>query len=150
MSEGGSTRSFSQDNFALHAEEIVPDNFEGLTFSTDSMDNFKDATVGTSSGTNSTTSSIASITLPPSLLDGDSNDSRRLSFSVFADDILFQARELASEFQDLEVGSVFVSATLHGSTVSDLTDVVTVRFEKTTVSIYLICVRVCVCVCVCV
>ena len=131
VSEEETSRSFSQDNFALSAAEIDPVSFEGLTFSTDSNDNFRDATVATSMGTTVPTDSIASISLPPSLLVDGGNESQRISFALFADDTLFQPRQLP---KDLEVGSVFVSAILHGSTVSGLTDTVTIILQKAMVS----------------
>ena len=79
---------------------------------------------------------MASIILPESLLDTVSGGGaqQRLSFSVFEDDALFQPRSVPEEFQGLEVGSVVISATLYGYTVSGVEDTVSIQLEKTTVS----------------
>ena len=131
---GQSTISFPQDNFALFAEETDPDDFAGLTFSTDSRDNFDNGRIGTSLGSSVPGDSIAAITLPPSILDDDTSTLRRFSFAVYADDTLFQSRGESQRFEGLQVGSVIVSATLHGVTVSDLTEPVTIQFGKAMVS----------------
>jgi hypothetical protein len=139
---GQSTHTFSRDNFAISAEEPDSSNFEGLVFSTDSRDNFENGRISTAPGNIVPEDSIASIIIPSSFVDGTSNEVARFVFSVFADDTLFQPRSDIVEFRDLEVGSVFLSATPYGVTannnlqsfiVSDLTDPVTVQFEKTTV-----------------
>ena len=130
ISPGQSTVAFPRDNFAISAEDFDPENFEGVTFSTDTRDNFDSGRIGTSAGTSIPDTSVAAITLPPSLLATSSNVSRRVSFTVFADDTLFQPR---GGTDDVQVGSVFISATLHGSIVRGLQDPVSIQFEKTTV-----------------
>ena len=133
ITAGQTTVTFSRDNFAISAEEVDSSTFEGITFSTNSRRNFRDGQVGTSSGTSAPSDSVASIVLPLSLLEDSSSGSQRFGFSVFEDDTLFQPRSTPEEFRELEVGSVFISATLYGSTVSGLTDEVTVRLQKSTV-----------------
>ena len=140
-----STRAFSQDNFALSAEQINV-NFEGLTFSTNSRNNFDNGRISTTAANTIPVDSIASIIIPSSLRDETSSELARLVFSVFSDDTLFQPRVDLVRFQDFEVGSVFLSATpyrdtindnLQSFTVSDLTDTVTIQFQKAVVSIYI-------------
>lgn len=133
---GQSTRSFSQERFAISAEQTDSNNFRGLTFSTNSSDNFNRGRIATSSGNTVPDDSFASVMLPSSLLDDldSANEPRRFSFGVFADDTLFPRQEDSSEYDDLEVGSVIISVTLHGSTVRDLTDSVSLSFKKAVVS----------------
>ena len=97
------------------------------------MENFKDSRVGTTAGDTVPSDSVASISLPPSLLDDVSTGQQRFGFSVFEDGTLFQSRNTPEEFQGLEVGSVVISATLYGSTVSGLDDDVRVQLQKSTV-----------------
>ena len=132
------TRTFSQNNFALSAEQINT-NFEGLTFSTNSRDNFDNGRISTTAANTVPVDSIASIMIPSSLVEDTSNELTRLVFSVFSDDTLFQPRVDLIKFRDFEVGSVFLSATPYGVTVndnlqsftvSDLRDAVTVQFQK--------------------
>ena len=139
-----STRTFSQDNFALSAEQINV-NFEGLTFSTNSRDNFDNGRISTTAANTIPMDSIASIIIPSSLRDETSRELTRLVFSVFSDDTLFQPRVDLVRFQDFEVGSVFLSATpyrdtindnLQSFTVSNLSDTVTIQFQKAMVCIY--------------
>lgn len=126
---GQSTVTFPRKNFAISAEEIDSGNFSGITFSTNTRDNFDNGRIVTSAGTSVPDGSVASITLPPSLLDSSSDGSRRLSFSTFGDDTLFQSRS------GVRVGGVVISATLHGSDVSGLQDPVSIRFETTVVGL---------------
>lgn len=125
---GQSAVDFSQENFAIAAGQFDFRNFEGVTFSTSTRDSFNSGRVGTSAGVSIPDNSVASITLPPSLLDGSPNMMRRIGFTVFAGDTLFQLRGDSEE-----VGSVIISATLYGSTVSGLSDPVMIQFEKTRV-----------------
>jgi hypothetical protein len=146
---GQSTHTFSRDNFAISAEEPDSSNFEGLVFSTDSRDNFENGRISTAPGNIVPEDSIASIIIPSSFVDGTSNEVARFVFSVFADDTLFQPRSDIVEFRDLEVGSVFLSATPYGVTannnlqsfiVSDLTEPVTIQFEKAVPNVPSVCV----------
>lgn len=127
---GQQNRTFSQNRFAFSAEEADSNNFNGITFSTNIRDDFDSGTVGTTPGNSVPDDSVASVVLPPSILDGRSG-LQRFSFVIFSGDTLFQPLTELSE--DYEVGSVIISATLHGFNVTQLSDPVVITFEKAVV-----------------
>ena len=131
ITPGETTLTLSQENFALHVEEVTSNNFEGITFSTNSRRNFQNGRVGSTSGSSVPSDAVVSIVLPPSTLSG--SGSQRIGFSLYDDGTLFQPRNTAKEFQGLDVGGVFISATVYGSIATGLSDPVTARFLKSTV-----------------
>lgn len=127
---GQRNRTFSQNRFAFSTEEADSSNFNGITFSTNTRDDFDSGTIGTSPGTSVPSDSVASVVLPPEILAGRSG-AQRFSFVIFSGDTLFQSQTELSE--DSVVGSVIISATLHGYTVTQLSKPVIITFEKAVV-----------------
>jgi hypothetical protein len=133
ITPGQRSQTLSEDNFALHAENVDTNDFEGITFSTNSRNSFRSGTVGSSSGSSVPLDAVASIVLPQSVLGRvNSTGSQRISFSLFDDDALFQPLSTPEVFRGLNVGSVIVSATIYDATATGLSDPVTARFQKST------------------
>ena len=130
--------------FAVSVQEIQPANFEGQTFSAILGTTFKfedDEQINVGSLVlEKRDEATASISIPSGIfmnlpLSMVQNRTTRITHSVFLTDLLFITRERELDSQQLEVGSIIISAAITGNmTVSGLDPPIMMVFAKSPVS----------------
>ena len=131
-------------SFAVSVQEIQPADFEGQTFSAILGTTFKfedDEQINVGSLVfEKRDEATASISIPSGIfmslpLSMVQNRTTRITHSVFLTDLLFITRERELDSQQLEVGSIIISAAITGSmTVSGLDPPIMMVFVKSPVS----------------
>lgn len=124
-----------RNSFAVAVKEVEPDNFTGLSFSADVTNAFDDTNSQLDNNSLSFVESdgaTASFLLPHSLFDSfsSSNNSTRLTQSVFLSDLLFLRRE--ENFT--EVGGIILATSVVGNRVTELDPPIQLSFVKNPVS----------------
>ena len=142
---------YTLDNFAIQVQDVDRDNFEGETFSVD-LGTVEEAINRTNeidenrlvTMMEALSNATASLQVPSTIFnDGSNKTTRRLSFSVFTTDTLFQTEETASG--DLTVGSIVIALNVAqgdrdahqrrtNDNISMIEEGILVTFQKNTVS----------------
>ena len=131
-------------SFAVSVQEVQPADFEGQTFSailgtTFEFDEEEQINVD-SLVLEEREEATASISIPPNIfmslpISMVQNMTTRITHSVFLTDLLFIRREREMDSQELEVGSIIISATITGNiSVSGLDPPIMMVFVKSPVS----------------